>query len=75
MASSVLDIGFVLQSPELAVSEQEIVTLLNESKWRLVLIEINPFGKCSGSALFSWLEKVLLDGPLEFRLAHEEHLL
>lgn len=79
MASGVLDIGFVMKTEgtqdELFLSEEQISQNVQKGKFQIVLIEVNPFGKCSGSALFSWLEKVLTEGPLEFRLAHEECLL
>lgn len=73
MESSVLDLGLVLiDSNELYLGESQISHRLQQNQYRVILIEINPFGKVSGAALFSWLEPVLTKGPLEFRLAHEE---
>jgi hypothetical protein len=53
--SCVLDIGLALNSQQLYASEKEIIRHLQHKTYQVILIEINPFGKVSGSALFSWL--------------------
>ena len=47
---------------------------------RVLVIELNPFGECSGSALFDWKEDhdVLFgDAPFEIRVVEEppDHLM
>lgn len=68
--SSVMDIGFDLNTEKEVLTENDVTKSLKEKSYRIVVIEINPYGKMSGGALFSWQEKVLAAGPLEFRLSH-----
>lgn len=65
-----MDIGFEIEGIGEVLTEEDVKKGLEEGKWRIVVIEVNPFGKVSGGALFSWQEKVLENGPLEFRLSH-----
>ena len=70
---AVFDLGIELPQKEIytnAETEEQIKC----GNWKLVVIEINPFSKATGAALFSWeFDKELLNnGPLEIRLSGEE---
>ena len=59
--SAVLDLGIVF----LDGNEENI----DEDNMQVILIELNPFSKASGAALFDWHEdrEILEKGPFEFR--------